>query len=184
MTDLTQDWKDGKGIFHHQNSGYVYIKDTLGNEVVESIASLYQTPFSLRKSKISKGYKILEEVPDYTAWQNLWSTADMEHKANNKLIEDVERLEKENKELKKQVNHLSKTQARQFVDNQKLQVKAEKAKDVIDIATAKKIKQLERELKKMREDLYVIANNGNPDFDAKKYAQKAWDAISTKYLKG
>lgn len=130
MTDLTQDWKDGKGIFHHQNSGYVYVKDTLGNEVIESITSLYQTPFSLRESKISKGYKVLAEVPDYTAWQNMWNTA--------------ERLEKENKELKKQVNHLSKTQARQFVDNQKLQVKAEKAKDVVDIEAARKIKQLEQ----------------------------------------
>lgn len=93
MTDLTKDFKDGKGIFHHQYSGYVYVKDTLGNEVIESLAALYQTPFSLRESKISKGYKILAEVPDYTAWQNLWNTADMEHKANNKLLEDVERLE-------------------------------------------------------------------------------------------
>lgn len=108
MTDLTQDWKDGKGIFHHRNSGYVYVKDTLGNEVVESITSLYQTPFSLRESKILKGYKILAEVPDYTAWQNLWNTADMEHKANNKLLEDVERLEKENKELKEKIKELLK----------------------------------------------------------------------------
>lgn len=37
--------------------------------------------------------EVLAEVPDYTAWQNLWNTADMEHKANNKLLEDVERLE-------------------------------------------------------------------------------------------
>lgn len=36
------------------------------------------------------------------------------------------------------------TQARQFVDNQKLQVKAEKAKDVVDIEVARKIKQLEQ----------------------------------------
>lgn len=182
--DLTQDWKDGKGIFHHQNSGYVYVKDVLGNEVIESINSLYQTPFSLRESKILKGYKILAEVPDYTAWQNLWNTADMEHKANNKLLEDVERLEKENKELKEQVNHLSKTQARQFVDNQKLQVKAEKAKDVVDIEAARKIKELERELKKIREDLYVIANNVNPKFDVKKYAQTILSVKFTKYLKG
>ena len=103
---------------------------------------------------------------------------------NNKLHEDVERLEKENKELKRQVNHLSKTQARQFVDNQKLQVKVQKAKDVIDIATVRKIMRLEREVNRLSEDLYVIANNGNPDFDAKKYAQKAWDAISTKHLNG
>lgn len=48
----------------------------------------------------------------------------------------------ENERLKKQINHLSKTQARQFVDNQKLQVKAEKAKDVVNIDTARQIKQL------------------------------------------
>lgn len=167
MTDLTKDFKDGKGIFHHQYSGYVYVKDTLGNEVIESLAALYQTPFSLRKSKISKGYKILAEVPDYTAWQNLWNTADMEHKANNKLIEDVERLEKENKELKKQVNHLSKKQAQQFVDNQKLQVKAEKAKDVVDITTAKKIKQFKELLKDLQSEaidaLTAIQNDCESD---------------------
>lgn len=168
MTDLTQDWKDGKGIFHHQNSGYVYVKDTLGNEVIESITSLYQTPFSLRKSKISKGYKILVEVPDYNLWLNLWNTADMEHKANNRLLEDVERLEKENKELKKQVNHLSRTQARQFVDNQKLQVKAEKAKDVVDIATAKKINQFKELLKDLQSEaidaLTAIQNDCESDY--------------------
>ena len=48
---------------------------------------------------------------------------------NRKLLENVERLEKENKELKKQFNHLSKTQAQ--------------AKDVIDIE-ATRIKQLEQ----------------------------------------
>lgn len=118
----------------------------------------------------SDNIKILAEVPDYTAWQNMRNTA--------------ERLEKENKELKKQVNHLSKTQARQFVDNQKLQVKAEKAKDVIDIEAARKIKQLERELKKMREDLYAIANNVNPKFNVKKYTQTELSAKFKKYLKG
>lgn len=48
-------------------------------------------------------------------------------------------LEQKNRELQKQANHLSKTQARQFVDNQKLQVKAEKAKDVVNIDTARQI---------------------------------------------
>lgn len=182
--DLTQDWRDGKGIFHHRNSGYVYVKDTLENEVIESLAALYQAPFSLRESKISKGYKILAEVPDYNLWQNMCNINNMEHEANNKLREDVERLEKENKELKRQVNHLSKTQARQFVDNQKLQVKVQKAKDVIDIATARKIMRLEREVNRLSKDMYFIASNGNPDFDAKKSAQKAWDAISTKHLNG
>lgn len=180
MTDLTQDWQDRKlktGMY------YVGYKDGRYGR-----ANLILTPdfygFFNNCSLNDKVVKVLDEVPDYNLWMNLLYTADMEHKANNKLLEDVERLKKENKELKAQVNHLSKTQARQFVDNQKLQVKAEKAKDVVDIKAAKKIKQLEREVNRMSEDLYVIANNGSPDFDAKKYAQKAWDAISTKYLNG
>lgn len=70
------------------------------------------------------------------------------------------------------------------MDNQKLQVKAEKAKDVVDIEAARKIKELERELKKMREDLYAIANNVNPKFNVKKYAQAALSAKFRKYLKG
>lgn len=131
MTDLTQDWKDGK-----LKEGLYYFQFPRGD--------VLRCKLSEVDKFFSANIKILEEVPDYNLWQNVLNTADMEHKANNKLLEDVERLEKENKELKKQVNHLSKTQARQFVDNQKLQVKAEKAKDVVDITIAKKIKQLEQ----------------------------------------
>lgn len=175
MTDLTQDWKDGK-----LSAGWYYVK--FPDTEVE-ICGFYKLSV-FRLCADTNEIKILAEVPDYNLWLNLWNTADMEHKANNKLLEDVERLEKENKELKKQVNHLSKTQARQFVDNQKLQVKAEKAKDVVDIEAVRKIKELERELKKMREDLYAIANNVNPKFDVKKYAQTALSAKFRKYLNG
>lgn len=175
MTDLTKDWKDGK-----LSAGWYYVK--FPDTEVE-ICGFYKLSV-FRLCADTNEIKILAKVPDYTAWQNLWNTADMEHKANNKLLEDVERLEKENKELKKQVNHLSKTQARQFVDNQKLQVKAEKAKDVVDIEAARKIKELERELKKMREDLYAIANNVNPKFDVKKYTQADLSAKFRKYLNG
>ena len=38
-----------------------------------------------------------------------------------------------------------------FVDNQKLQVKAEKAKDVVNIDTARQIKQLKELLKECKE---------------------------------
>lgn len=175
MTDLTQDWKDGK-----LPKGLCYVQFHNGEVKICDFYELCVFRLSSYRDKI----KILAEVPDYTAWQNMWNTADMEHKANNKLLEDVERLEKENKELKEKVNHLSKTQARQFMDNQKLQVKAEKAKDVVNLDVAKKIKQLERELKKMREDLYAIANNVNPKFDVKKYAQTALSAKYKKYLNG
>lgn len=58
-------------------------------------------------------------------------------------------------QLKEQINHLLKTQARQFVDNQKLQVKAEKAKDVVNIDTARQIKRLKELLKECGE-LFVL----------------------------
>lgn len=61
-------------------------------------------------------------------------------------------LEQKNRELQKQANHLSKTQARQFVDNQKLQVKAEKAKDVVNIDTARQIKHLKELLKDLQSE--------------------------------
>lgn len=64
---------------------------------------------------------------------------------------DIIELKNEIKKLKEQINHLSKTQARQFVDNQKLQVKAEKAKDVVNIDTARQIKQLKDLLEECRE---------------------------------
>lgn len=162
MTDLTQDWKDGK-----LSAGWYYVKYEKSDKIF--ISECFGGDFpSFYPTDIVK--EILAEVPDYTAWQNMWNTA--------------ERLEKENKELKKQVNHLSKTQARQFVDNQRLQVKAEKAKDVVDIEAARKIKELERELKKMREDLYAIANNVNPKFDVKKYTRADLSAKFKKYLNG
>ena len=125
MTNLTQDWKDGK-----LKEGLYYVQFPRGD--------VLRCKLSEVDKSFSANIKILAKVPDYNLWMNLWNTADMVHKTNNKLIEYVERLEKENIELKKQVNHLSKTQARQFVDNQKLQVKAEKAKDVINFSSAKK----------------------------------------------
>ena len=66
------------------------------------------------------------------------------------------KLQAENEELKEQINHLLKTQARQFVDNQKLQVKAEKAKDVVNIDTARQIKQLKELLKNARDALKMV----------------------------
>lgn len=163
MTDLTQDWKDGKlktGMY------YVGYKDGRYGR-----ANLILTPdfygFFNNCSLNDKVVEVLDEVPDYNLWMNLLYTADMEHKANNRLLEDVERLEKENKELKKQVNHLSKTQARQFVDNQKLQVKAEKAKDVVNLDTAKKIKQFKELLKDLQSEaidaLTAIQNDCESD---------------------
>ncbi len=167
MTDLTQDWKDGK-----LSAGWYYVK--FPDTEVE-ICGIYKLCV-FRLSSYSDKIKILAEVPDYTTWQNVLKTAEVEHKANNRLLEDVERLEKENKELKKQVNHLSKTQARQFADNQKLQVKAEKAKDVVDITTAKKIKQFKDLLKDLQSEaidaLTAIQNDcGSDDFSIFNYPE-------------
>lgn len=85
MTDLTQDWKDGKlpdGWYYvkYEESDKIFISECFGGD----FPSFYPTD-------VVQG--ILDEVPDYNLWQNLWNIADMEHKANNKLLEDVERLE-------------------------------------------------------------------------------------------
>ena len=83
MTDLTKDWKDGK-----LEEGLYYVQFHNGVK----ICNFYELCI-LRFSATGDKIKILDEVPDYTAWQNLLNTADMEHKANNKLLENVERLE-------------------------------------------------------------------------------------------
>lgn len=161
MTDLTQDWKDGK-----LGAGMYYVRYKDGRY---GRANLILTPdfygFFNNCSLNDEVVKVLDEVPDYNLWMNLLYTADMEHKANNKLLEDVERLKKENKELKEQVNHLSKTQARQFVDNQKLQVKA---KDVVDIEAARKINQFKELLKDLQSEaidaLTAIQNDCESDY--------------------
>ena len=137
---LTEQWEKGK-----LSAGWYWVKGIKAEGIYAYTAEYLNNTY-----RPINGESVLEKVPDYAHWQNLWNTADMEHKANNKLLEDVERLEKENKELKKQVNHLSRTQARQFVDNQKLQVKAEKAKDVVNIDTARQIIQLKELLEDCR----------------------------------
>lgn len=89
MTDLTQDWKDGKlsaGMY------YVRYKDgRYGRANLILTTDFYG--FFNNCSLNDKVVEVLDEVPDYNLWMNLLYTADMEHKANNKLLEDVERLE-------------------------------------------------------------------------------------------
>lgn len=99
----------------------------------------------MNKYDILKEYEAHQTpVPSYDELQNMNKAVNECMAANIKLVE-------ENKQLKEQINHLLKTQARQFVDNQKLQVKAEKAKDVVNIDTARQIKQLKELLKECRE---------------------------------
>ena len=90
MNDLTQDRKDGK-----LKEGLYYVQFPRGD--------VLRCKLSEVDKFFSTDIKILAEVPDYNLWKNLWNIADMEHKANNKLLEDVERLEKENKELKRKI---------------------------------------------------------------------------------
>ena len=89
-------------------------------------------------------------VPSYEEWQKLKEFADYSIHNRDELTRQINFWMQENTKLKEQINHLLKTQARQFVDNQKLQVKAEKAKDVVNIDTARQIKQLKELLKECR----------------------------------
>ena len=73
------------------------------------------------------------------------------------------------KALNQKLNHVLKTQARQFVDNQKLQVKAEKAKDVVNLDTERQIKQLKELLK----DSVYILNEYKHCFEVKHYNMTA-----------
>lgn len=68
----------------------------------------------------------------------------------------VNELEKENERLKKLNQRLQRTQARQFRDNKNLQIKAEKAKDVVDFDKVQKIKQLKELLRDARNVLKMV----------------------------
>ena len=125
MTDLTEQWKRGEFIIC--NAGkcqYYYVRNEEQQEVIKTEYCLFDDN--------TPNWQILAPVPSYEEWQA--------------------KLE-ENAQLKEQINHLLKTQARQFVDNQKLQVKAEKAKDVVNIDTARQIKQLKELLKECKKML-------------------------------
>ena len=128
MTDLTEQWKKGK-----LPEGWYWVDyySVDGAVMLEYIPQ--HNGFGYEEKELVQA--VLAEVPDYVEWRNMVNCACEEHEANKRLIE-------ENAQLKEQINHLLKTQARQFVDNQKLQVKAEKAKDVVNIDTARQIKQL------------------------------------------
>ena len=63
----------------------------------------------------------------------------LNYAAISELRDQLEAKDQMIKELKKQVEHLSKTQARQFRDNQNLQLKAETARNVVDLDKEKQI---------------------------------------------
>ena len=83
MTDLTQDWKDGK-----LSAGWYYVK--FSDTEVE-IWGIYKLS-AFRLSSYTNEIKILAEVPDYTSWQNMKNIAASEHQINKLLIRDREKL--------------------------------------------------------------------------------------------
>jgi hypothetical protein len=130
MTDLTEQWKKGE-----LPDDEYYCRTTHNSSVCKHYLSNIDNENMI---------EILAQVPSYEELQNMNKAVNECMAANIKLVE-------QNAQLKEQINHLSKTQARQFVDNQKLQVKAEKAKDVVNIDTARQMKQLKELLKECRE---------------------------------
>lgn len=142
MTDLTEQWKKGE-----LPSGEYYIIDDLGLHTTDKYYPSHGFGTELPHS-------ILGRVPTFDELQNMNKAVNECMAANIKLVE-------QNAQLKKQINHLLKTQARQFVDNQKLQVKAEKAKDVVNIDTARQIKQLKELLKECQLWFTGIVGNMN-----------------------
>lgn len=134
MTDLTEQWKKGE-----LTEGWYWVKSVTWSECINMLYNWSDTfldgDVPVDNDKI---IEVLAPVPSFEEWQA--------------------KLE-QNAQLKEQINHLLKTQARQFVDNQKLQVKAEKAKDVVNIDTARQIKQLKELLKEC--ELWFTGMVGN-----------------------
>lgn len=83
MSNLTQDWKDGK-----LPAGWYYAKFPV-TEV--EICGFYKLSV-FRLCADTNEIKILAEVPDYTAWQNMKNVAAGEHQINKLLIRDREKL--------------------------------------------------------------------------------------------
>ena len=90
MTDLTKDWKDGK-----LSAGWYYVK--FPDTEVE-ICGFYKLSV-FRLCADTNEIKILAEVPDYTAWQNLWNTAE-----KIKQLEQIIEGQKQIIESQKQTN--------------------------------------------------------------------------------
>ena len=150
MTDLTEQWKKGElpeGVYYCNTGNTVETLFTWGknyHQLTNNKDEVYIPEMD--------DCEVLAPVPSYDELQNMNKAVNECMAANIKLVE-------ENKQLKEQINHLLKTQARQFVDNQKLQVKAEKAKDVVNFDTARQIKHLKELLKEWAQ--FEIEENPN-----------------------
>lgn len=153
--DLTSQWRKGK-----LPEGEYYVKTFLNKKTTER----YFTRGGFEHQDVKE---VLAPVPTFKEWKTLKASYEISNDANLKQATWMVDMEKENAQLKKQINHLLKTQARQFVDNQKLQVKAEKAKDVVNIDTARQIKQLKELLKDARNVLKMV-DTYYGDYDSTK----------------
>lgn len=83
MSNLTQDWKDGK-----LEKGKYYVQFPNGKVEICGIYELCCFRLSADGDKI----KVLAEVPNYTSWQNMKNVAASEHQINKLLIRDREKL--------------------------------------------------------------------------------------------
>lgn len=86
----------------------------------------------------------------------------------NEIFVKTKALSEENTKLKKQLAHVTRTQAKQFRDNQKLQVKAEHAKDVVNIDTARQIKRLNELLKECKHIMSIEKDFASCHFEKDK----------------
>ena len=159
MTNLTEQYRKGE-----LNNGFYYVEinepfKPLRVEIVENYNGL--------ETDIDNNYivEVLAEVPTFDEWQTA-----------KKMIAQSIGVCDENSKLKKQIDHLQKTQARQFRDNQYLQTKYEHAKDVVNIDTARQIKQLKELLKQA----YPLFNY--KDVSARTEFEKEWLAKAKKVL--
>ena len=164
MTDLTQDWKDGK-----LPAGWYYIK----------IADIVFIDFFEGKVWQNKKDEYIDEVlapvPSYDEWQS-------SEKYNKHLEEKIKIYERKDK----QATETSIAYNELLEENTKLKELLKECFEYIDWTdgTGSPISQ-QKLLDKIEPYNYNdIANNGNPKFDVKKYAQTALSAKFKKYLNG
>lgn len=142
VEQLTEQWKKGE-----LPEGHYYIKTRSETNIDEYIQWYKDHGIPSKKSfAYFNVQQVLAPVPSYEEYLSLTYAKEEDEKI-------IAEYEEENTKLKEQINHLLKTQARQFVDNQKLQVKAEKAKDVVNFDMARQIIQLKELLKECRAEL-------------------------------
>lgn len=139
MTNLTEQWNKGE-----LPNGWYYLRLIRGEYRIDLYINGKNEWIDCPDNIIDT---VVCEVPSYEEWQALEASYEMSTDANLKQATWMVDMEKENTKLKKQLAHVTRTQAKQFRDNQKLQVRAERAKDVVNINTAREIKRLKELLK-------------------------------------